>query len=404
MAEIFYHGSPRLFTKFNLDYALEGQGKVKFGYGVYVTSSFASAANYSKSADWEAAEENHYVYTVEVVNKKAGNYISFVEQVSPLIISKAEDLLQDKIPEIYTLNGNLFRKYLGMKLSADKTVIEKLKAVSDPDKARLKVGIKEERAASDFLYKIGVRMIEWPFTWKDGETRTNRAILKADSVKIIRIEEVILDAKGKYVNGSSMLVKDLSGKPRSVAPFIREYYPEYWGMNEYPITECVAVHKTGEYWGIFCNFAHTPILVNGVEFKTSEQLFQVLKFSNAEYAREVYNAPQPKMTAKKLEILYRRTDWGKIFIDVMKFCLMMKYEQNKDFRDKLNESKGKYIIEDQSTFPKKSADAWGVKIDSSGEKYVGPNLLGKLLMELRDNGTLIYDLPDDIFDSIAFLK
>lgn len=36
--------------------------------------------------------------------------------------------------------------------------------------------------------------------------------------------------------------------------------------------------------------------------------------------------------------------------------------------------------------------------------YVGPNLLGRLLMELRDNGKLEYNLPDDALDFIEILK
>lgn len=31
---IFYHGTPKLFDRFDLFHALEGDGKVKFGYGV----------------------------------------------------------------------------------------------------------------------------------------------------------------------------------------------------------------------------------------------------------------------------------------------------------------------------------------------------------------------------------
>ena len=40
---IFYHGSSVLFPRFDLSHVLEGDGKVKFGYGVYLTSSFKSA-------------------------------------------------------------------------------------------------------------------------------------------------------------------------------------------------------------------------------------------------------------------------------------------------------------------------------------------------------------------------
>lgn len=86
----------------------------------------------------------------------------------------------------------------------------------------------------------------------------------------------------------------------------------------------------------------------------------------------------------------------------------MKYNQNKDFRDKLNMSKGKYIVEDQSSF-KKPADAWGVKIEKNNDKdtnlkFVGPNILGQLLMELRDNGNLKYKLPNDIFDFLKYIQ
>ncbi len=41
------------------------------------------------------------------------------------------------------------------------------------------------------------------------------------------------------------------------------------------------------------------------------------------------------------------------------------------------------------------ADAWGVK--RVGDSYVGPNLLGRLLMQLRDaDGRLAYQLPANI--------
>ena len=44
---IYYHGSSVLFPEFDLSHVLEGDGKVKFGFGVYLTSSFRSAAHYS---------------------------------------------------------------------------------------------------------------------------------------------------------------------------------------------------------------------------------------------------------------------------------------------------------------------------------------------------------------------
>lgn len=133
-----------------------------------------------------------------------------------------------------------------------------------------------------------------------------------------------------------------------------------------------------------------------------------MKFKDRERVLAVYNAPNPKMAAKKLEKLYRRSDWGMIFVDVMKFCLKMKYDQSLAFRAKLNESRGRYIVEDQSSF-KKAADAWGVKVEERedgkpAQLFVGPNLLGRLLMELRDGVNFEYSLPEDILSPLEYLK
>ena len=82
-------------------------------------------------------------------------------------------------------------------------------------------------------------------------------------------------------------------------------------------------------------------------------------------------------------------------MDIMKFCLHQKYEQCPEFREVLERTKGYHIVELQDAKNDKEstrANAWGVK--SKGQNYVGPNLMGRLLMELRD-GTMEYKLPDD---------
>lgn len=185
----------------------------------------------------------------------------------------------------------------------------------------------------------------------------------------------------------------------SIAPFIQEFYPQYYSIETYPDSECVVIRKVKEPWGIFGNFAPTPIIINGVTFKTSEQLFQLMKFKEAEPVFAVYNANNPKMTAKHWEKTHRREDWGRMIVDAMKFCLTKKYEQSEEFRKELVRSKDNYIVEDQSSFPKKTPDTWGVK--QQGNDFIGPNLLGHLLMELRKNGKLDYRLPDD---ALYFLK
>ena len=166
----------------------------------------------------------------------------------------------------------------------------------------------------------------------------------------------------------------------SIAPFIQEFYPQYYSIKTYPISECVAIRKVKEPWGIF----------------------QLMKFKEEKPILAVYNAKTPKMIAKHWEKTHRREDWGRMIVDAMKFCITQKYEQSEDFRKELERSKGKYIVEDQTSFPKKTPDTWGVK--QQGSDFVGPNLLGRLLMELRDKGKLDYQLPDDALYFFNYLN
>ena len=179
----------------------------------------------------------------------------------------------------------------------------------------------------------------------------------------------------------------------SIAPFVQQYYPEYYSIERYPADKCACIRKVTEEWGVLGNFARTPLTVNGVTLKNAELLFQLMKFRDEEPIMAVYNANNPKYTAKHWEKTHRRPDWGNIIVDAMKFCLMTKYEQSENFRKKLAQSGDLYIVEDQTSFPKKTADTWGVKL--IGNEYIGPNLLGRLLMELRKTSSLTYHLPDD---------
>lgn len=194
-------------------------------------------------------------------------------------------------------------------------------------------------------------------------------------------------------------------KEGKVAPLIKEYYPYYYVWCEYPMDKCLPIRKVNDQWGILGNFYPTPLMVEGVEFQNSEQLFQMMKFRDKETLLSIYTKRglPMKWAAKAGEKKgLCRNDWGKIIVDCMKFCLQTKYDQSEDFRKTLETTKGMVIVEDQSTNHKKSADTWGCKRE--GDIYIGSNLLGRLLMELRDNGKLEYHLPDDIFDFIKVIK
>ena len=189
----------------------------------------------------------------------------------------------------------------------------------------------------------------------------------------------------------------------SVAEGIQKYYPEYWGDQVYPIAQSVFFHKKADDHWILSNMADCPLEIEGVPFKNSEHLFQTLKFATSESITAVYQAQNAKMTAKHWQTIdgHRRADWGQIVLDVMKFCLQQKYEQCPEFRKELDSTKGYHIVELQDAKKDKDtsrANAWGVK--TKGQNYEGPNLMGRLLMELRD-GTMEYKLPEDWDKALA---
>ena len=184
-----------------------------------------------------------------------------------------------------------------------------------------------------------------------------------------------------------------------IREFIEKNYTEYYSIERYPKDKTVAFCSVDQPWGLFSNFGRTPLVVDGIPFDCAEKLFQVMKFADDVSRKAIYSVKGQtiKMKAKHFEKAGTvRPDWGEIIVDAMKFCLMEKFRQSEAFRDELERSRGLYIVEDQTTFPKKSPDTWGVKLSADGSEFVGPNLMGRLLMELRDNGKLDYTLPEDV--------
>ena len=193
----------------------------------------------------------------------------------------------------------------------------------------------------------------------------------------------------------------------TIVHWIKEYYPQYFGIHRYPVDQCACIKGAAEEWGVLGNFGRASVVINGVEFNKTEKLFQCMKFTHAPVIKEIYaqNGMGMKQKAKKKEYeIYKREDWPRIFLDALKFVLVTKYEQSESFRAELERSKGLFIVEDETgrNGCKKSADAYGtIRV---GDEMVGPNLLGQFLMELRDTGKLDYSLPADALYFVECLR
>lgn len=193
---IYYHGtSAEPFVKFSLDHALEGDGKVKFGFGVYVTSKYSSAAHYSGA---NPSAKVNYVYTVAIPEVVEENHLGFKEPVPRVIVSKAERKLGEKVPVEACQQGSLFRKYLANRLTGNISTVKKM-----TDKADL----KGEKMAAKFLVSIGVDLLTWPTNWKRPEDGLNCAVMDENKVRILQLDTVELDEKKKLVEGSISTVR-----------------------------------------------------------------------------------------------------------------------------------------------------------------------------------------------------
>ena len=184
----------------------------------------------------------------------------------------------------------------------------------------------------------------------------------------------------------------------SVRDWIEEYYPEYYGWFEYPSDATVAFCGTREEWGILGNFGRTPLVVDGVEFNCAEALFQVMKFTDPAARRDIHSraGQRIKMQARHwTKEVGVRPGWGRMVVDVLKFCLMTKYAQSEAFRDELARTGDRFIVEMQSN-TLRPANTYNAKRSDDGQTWSGPNLMGRLLMELRDKGRLEYSLPDNV--------
>jgi len=198
----FYHGSSVLFDSFDLSHALEGDGKVKFGYGVYVTEKYTTAAHYSFNKK-RPENKDYYVYTMEIPDRTEDNCLSLLKRVrvAQSIIERTEAKLGEPIPTEAKAEGIPFRKYLANLLTGQKGSVAKM-----TDKAT----VAGEKAAAEFLDSIGVELIEWPYNWQKPEAEKNMAVVNDRKVRIISIDKVELDPKGhQLVEGSQTLIKQL---------------------------------------------------------------------------------------------------------------------------------------------------------------------------------------------------
>ena len=197
LTETFYHGTCYLFDRFSSAFLGAGEGKSKFGHGIYITSSYKTAALYAAKAAKANGKECCYVYTVEVPMITDDNHIFSCKPVNEDVVQRVEKEIGEAIPDEVKSAGKLFRKYLGNLLTGQRSTIKKMMSKADAT---------AESVVAEFLNKIGVVYLAWPQSQTKPDGDTNRAVLNANDIRIVKIEQVDVNEKNRLIEGSERVI------------------------------------------------------------------------------------------------------------------------------------------------------------------------------------------------------
>jgi ribA/ribD-fused uncharacterized protein len=141
----------------------------------------------------------------------------------------------------------------------------------------------------------------------------------------------------------------------------------------------IKFYRTNEKFGCFSNFSQHPIFLDGQHWKTSEHYFQAQKFEHPKDQLAVQKAKTAMQAARIGRDRYRKlkSDWEEIKDDLMRKAVRAKVMQHPQVKETLLSTNDAMIIEHT-----KNDNYWADGGDGSGK-----NMLGKILMEIRDELT-----------------
>lgn len=159
----------------------------------------------------------------------------------------------------------------------------------------------------------------------------------------------------------------------------------------YNAKEVVSFAKITGEWGGFSNMSYSALFVNETFIPSVEALYQCCKYPlYPEIQKEIIsqdNAMKAKHVSRNYS-KFQRQDWETIKYSIMRWSLMVKLIQDWDnFSFLLRKTTGKQIVE----FSCKDTD-WGT-VPYGKNLLRGRNILGRLLMELRDTFVLTGNKP-----------
>lgn len=151
----------------------------------------------------------------------------------------------------------------------------------------------------------------------------------------------------------------------------------------YRRSECVVFLKVNDMFGAYSNMAPGfPLRVDGERIRTSEALYQACRFPDLPDVQRVILAQANPRIAKMKSKPHRkhsRPDFDELRVAIMWWALRVKLACNfAEFGRLLRASRDKVIVEQSAR-----DGFWGA-IPQDADTLTGKNILGQLLMKLRD--------------------
>jgi len=139
-------------------------------------------------------------------------------------------------------------------------------------------------------------------------------------------------------------------------------------------------------FGWLGNMSPHPVEFAGLTWRTSEALFQALRFYDGTIRDEIWEQTSPmdaKLKAKSKKDQMDVEPRGEIDVQNMSYCLRLKVKQHPDLRQQLIDTGYAEIIEDVTSRGRRGSNLfWGALRLEDGS-WEGRNKLGILWMDLR---------------------
>jgi len=151
--------------------------------------------------------------------------------------------------------------------------------------------------------------------------------------------------------------------------------------------EVVSFTKVKLPFGWLGNMSPFPIQFAGKEWRTTEALFQAMRFEDVDIQEEIRAQKSPmgaKLVAKGKADKMVVEQLSKQDLENMHECIKLKIEQHPELKQQLLDTGDATIVEDVTKRGRKGSNLfWGALLTEKGE-WEGTNALGQLWMMLRD--------------------